>query len=129
MPHDWYRFLLLPGELDFCWIQTGIELAADSQPGSSCRAGNQVNDRLVSFQRPAPPVNRDLGEQPVLNFIPFARSGRIVAHINLKARSGVQPGELEHPQPGPMSIGAAAISTNEDAPSIRVLLAPHFPPP
>src|SRR3954463_8497367 len=57
--------------LDAGGVGAGVELRADGQPGRGAGGADQVDDDLVAGQRPTPPVQGDLGEQPVFDLVPF----------------------------------------------------------
>lgn len=57
-----------------------VQAAGHFQTGGRRRACDQIDDRLVVAQRFAAPVGGDEGEEAVLDFVPFARTGRKVAH-------------------------------------------------
>src|SRR5258708_2173988 len=48
--------------------------------GGGGGGGGGLEDALVAGQRPAPPVHRDRGEQPVLDPVPLGGAGREVTH-------------------------------------------------
>jgi hypothetical protein len=45
----------------------GIQGGLDSQPAAGAGRRDGLDDHLVAGQRPAPPVHRDVGKQPVLD--------------------------------------------------------------
>jgi hypothetical protein len=48
-----------------------VELGVHRQPSAGGRRGEAVHDDFVARQGPAAPVHGDVGEQPVLHFVPF----------------------------------------------------------
>jgi hypothetical protein len=60
---------LLLGVGDAGGVVAGVELGADGEPGGGAGGTDQVDDDLVAGQRPAPPVEGDLGEQPVFDLV------------------------------------------------------------
>jgi hypothetical protein len=50
-------------------VGAGVEFGADGEPGGGAGGADEVDDDLVAGQRPAPPVQGDLGEQPVLDLV------------------------------------------------------------
>jgi hypothetical protein len=60
-------FHLSVADFDAGRVVVGIELGGDGQPGCRGRGADQVDDRLVAGQGPAPPVPGDLGEQAMLD--------------------------------------------------------------
>jgi hypothetical protein len=69
MPCDRDRFLLLISEFDFRGIEIGVEFATDCESFRGRGVGDEINDRLIGLQRPATPVEGDLGEEPVLDLV------------------------------------------------------------
>ena len=74
---DGDKFLL--ADLDPFRVLARVELALNAEPGSRCGGGDQVHDDFMTHKRFAAPVLSDEGEQTMLDFIPFAGSGREVA--------------------------------------------------
>jgi len=69
----------------------------------------------VSLKRDASPVPRDVTEQTMFNFVPFARSGWKVADFNNQTRFVRQLLQLQFPQTIAVSVAAAAIGSHQDA--------------
>jgi hypothetical protein len=80
---------LLVADLDPGVIGAGVEVGADGQPGPGGGRGDRVDDDLVAGQRPAPPIHRDVGEQPVLDPVPLRCPRREVAHRDRKPIQGL----------------------------------------
>jgi hypothetical protein len=78
VPSERYRFFLLIGEFDFCGVEVGVKFATDGQSCGRCGVGDEVDDRLVSFEWPSAPVLGDSREEPVFDFVPFAGTGRVM---------------------------------------------------
>ena len=87
-------FLRVP---DAGGVGAGVEVGADGQPGGGAGGADQVDDDLVAGQGPAAPVQGDLGEQPVLDLVPFAGARRQVADGDRQAGLGGELGELDLP--------------------------------
>ena len=60
-----------------------VQLTSNTQAGSG-GGGDQVDDDRMAHQRFAAPVLRDEGKRTVLDFVPFAGSGREVADRDLQ---------------------------------------------
>ena len=60
-------------------IGVGVELAAHGQAGVGSGGADQVDYDAVADQRPGAPVDADEREQPVLDLVPLAGAGRMVA--------------------------------------------------
>src|ERR1039458_8682629 len=69
-------------------VVAGVHDAVDGEPGVGCGAAYQVDDDLVCSEGSSPPVHGDLGEQPVLYFVPFAGARRQVADRDFQAGLG-----------------------------------------
>ena len=50
-------------------VGTGVEFGAHGEPGGGMGGADQVDDDLVAGQRTTPPVQGDLGEQPVFDLV------------------------------------------------------------
>ena len=72
-------------DLDASGVDAGVQLLLDSQPGPGGDGADGLDDDLVGLQRPAPPVHRDVREQPVLDPAPFRCSRWQVKHGDLQA--------------------------------------------
>ena len=82
-------------------INVAIDLAADLEPGVGCGAADQLNDDLVTDQRLAAPVLRDIGEQPVLDAVPLCALPRCtdVVGANPTRQLSLQPeAPRKHPE-------------------------------
>src|SRR6266508_34274 len=62
------------GVFDAGGVLAGVKDTVDGQAGSGGGVADQVDDDLVRLQRPAAPVHGDLGEQSVLDPVPFRGS-------------------------------------------------------
>jgi len=103
MPSEGYRFLLLFGEFDFGGVEVGVEFAADGQACGGRGVGDEIDDGLVCLEWSSAPVAGDLREQSVLNFVPFAGAGWVVADDDVQSGVGGELGEFEFPEPGAVS--------------------------
>jgi hypothetical protein len=69
--------------LDLRFVFASVKFGSDCEARFCCRATNQVHDHLMACQRAASPVLCYLRKQPVLYFVPFARSRRKVTDGDL----------------------------------------------
>ncbi len=69
----------------------GVEHALNCQPGCGGGMANQVHNHLVRAQGAATPIVGDLGEQAVLDLVPFARSRWQMADGDGQAGLGGSP--------------------------------------
>ena len=99
----------------------GVEFAADLQAGFGGGGGDELDDDLVADQRLAAPVLGDEQEEPMLDLVPLAGSGRQMADGDLQIEF-VGPGlKLGLPQPHARAVAAApsAVITSRLAPGYR----------
>ena len=83
------------------------------RPVSGAGATDEIDDRLIVYQRLALPVQADEGKQSVLDLVPFAGSGRIVADRNRHTSLIAQRLELQFPRAGPTSVASSAVRADE----------------
>jgi hypothetical protein len=76
-------FLLPVGKFYLGRVVVGVEFALYDEAGLGGGVGYEAHDGLVGGQWSAAPVDGDLGEQPVLDLVPFAGAGRVVADDDL----------------------------------------------
>ena len=74
------------GDLDADRVGTVVEFSGHAQACCGGGGADEAQDRLVASQGSALPVPGDLGEQAVLDFVPFAGAWREMAD------GDVQPG-------------------------------------
>src|SRR5258708_38734863 len=67
-------------------VGMGIELALHRQTCLSRGRSDQLQDHRIASERLAAPILADPGKEAMLNFIPFARSRRQVAHRDREIR-------------------------------------------
>ena len=65
----------------------------------------------------------------MFNFIPFTRPGREMAHGDLESEAIGQPLQLTFPQPHPVAITPATISTDEQGACLGIQRLAHMDPP
>ena len=73
-------------------------------------------DNFVAGQRQAAPVHGDVGEQPVLDPVPFRCPRREVAHRDREPRLQREGGELGLPRAGAVAVGAARVRGDQQPP-------------
>ena len=71
--------------LDACGVALGVEASLDREPGGRAGVRDEIEDNLVCFQRPPPPVVGDVAEHPMFDLVPLAGAGRIVAHLDCQS--------------------------------------------
>src|SRR5664280_960957 len=120
---------LLVGDFDAGGVAGGVELGVDVQAGAGSGGGDGVDDDFVAGQGPAAPVHRDVGEEPVFDFVPFAGARREVAHGDGEPGLGCRGGQLGLPLPGAVAVGPAAVGGDQQPARVRVAgLAGAGPP-
>lgn len=127
--NDEERAHLLIGELAPRWIAVGVELALNRQPSLSGGRRDQFHDHGVIHQRLAAPVLADPREEAMLDFIPFARSRRQMAHRDRQAKFICQVLKFPFPQADPRTVAPSTIRTDEQPFCFWILLPPFLVPP
>ncbi len=62
-------FDLVVGDADLVGVAGVVEAGVDLQAGAGLGGSDQIDDRLQGVQRLAAPVDRDVAEQAVLDFV------------------------------------------------------------
>ena len=73
---------LFVSDVDFFGIAARVQDAAHLQSCGCSRVGEEIHNRGVGQQRLPAPVLVDEREQPMLDLVPLACSGRQVTHMN-----------------------------------------------
>ena len=84
---------------------------------------------LVAGQGPASPVHGDVGEQPVLDFVPLRGARREVARGDLQAGLKGESGQLGLPGARAAAVRAARVGGDQQPPGVRVGGAARVVPP
>src|SRR4051812_12535442 len=108
-------------DLDLGRVGVGVQFGVDAQSGAGGGGGDALHDDLVAGQWPAAPVHGDVGEQPVLDFVPFRGAGREVADGDLQAGFQGQGGEFGLPGAGTVTVGAAGVGGDEQPSGVRIV--------
>ena len=111
---------LLVADRDAGRVGPGVQFGVDVQPGAGGGGADCGHDDLVAGQGPAAPVHGDVGEQPVLDLVPFGGAGREVARGDLQAGLQGQRRELMFPGPGAAAVGAAGVGGDQQPPGTRI---------
>src|SRR5664280_1043269 len=75
---------LAVGDAELGRVFTVVETCVHLKPGAGLGRADQVDDRFQRDERLPAPVHRDVGEQAMLDPVPFAGPGRQVADSDLK---------------------------------------------
>ena len=122
-------FHLRVGHLGPGGVAAGVQDGGDGQPGAGGGRGDGVHHDLVAGQRAAPPGAGDVAEQPVLDLVPLACSGREVAAGDLQPGLLREPRQLCFPGPGAVAVRAARVAGDQQPRRMRVaVLADGIPP-
>src|SRR5260370_13618904 len=117
------------GALNAGRIGVVMDLAPDLQSSVGCRCSDQLNDGLVADQRAAAPVLCDEREEPMLDLVPFAGTGRQMTDRDVDAEFVGESLQLALPEPDPHAIAAAAISSDQEPRRLRIVPPSHRLPP
>jgi hypothetical protein len=91
--------------------------------------GDQLDDDLVADERLAAPVLGNVGEQSVLDAVPFAGAGRQMDDRHGEADLVGEALQLTFPQMNAGAVAAAAIGRDQDAIRIGIADLAEPPPP
>jgi hypothetical protein len=94
-----------------------IESAPHRESRLGRRGGNQLDNDVMGHQGLAPPVLGNEREEAMLDFVPFTRPRRQMAHVNWQSQLIGQLLQLDFPQPQPIPVAPApsAMINKEDA--------------
>ena len=106
-----------------------IKPAVHFKPFIRARRADQVDHYLIRGQRHAAPIARDMAEQPMLDFIPFAGPRRIMADLDNHPRGIGQALQLMLPQPIAMAITSPTVRGDQQPRRRGVALAAQLFPP
>jgi hypothetical protein len=67
------------GDLNALRITSPVNIAGDAQTGFCLGWSNQLDDYLMTEQRPAAPVDADKREHTMLDAVPLAGAGRVMS--------------------------------------------------
>src|SRR3954452_2679126 len=115
------------GNLDALGIAAGIDVASDGEAGVGRGGADQLNDDLMADERLAAPVLRNVGEQTMLDPVPFAGAGRQDRH----GEAGYIGETLQFafPQADPGAVAATAVGSDDEAAGFGIARAAEPLPP
>src|SRR5680860_1747893 len=108
------RSYLSPG------LVIGVQDAMHAESGAGGCGADQVDDDLMGDQRSATPVHGDLGEEPVLDLVPFAGPWREMAHGDGQSGLRGELGELDLPGTDPVAVGSSAVGADQQPVGVGV---------
>jgi hypothetical protein len=95
-------------------ILVSVEIGGHDQAGFGAGSADEFEHFFVAVQGFGSPVFGDLGEQPVLDGIPFGSAGRIVSDGDREAEAIAQLTlEFDLPGPGSATIAAAGVGQEQ----------------
>src|SRR3954469_23139743 len=106
-----------------------VQLGPNVEPCFGGRAADQIDHDLAADQGTAAPVVGDVAEHPMFDLVPLAGSGWKVTDLDLQAEVIGELLHLAFPQPDPISVAAATIGRNQQAPGMGIARMAHFRPP
>jgi hypothetical protein len=121
---------LLWGEFDSLGVAAGIEGAGNGEAGFGLGLADEANDGCMINERDAGPLLADLGEEPVLDRIPFGCAGGKVADGD-KEPEGIGEPLLQgvFPQVGVSAVAAAVVGEDEQAGGLGIAATAVGKPP
>ena len=120
---------LIVGHLDPLGILVFVKHGMNDKPLARSGIGDQVDDDLVARERDPLPVHADVGEEPMLDFVPFRGSRREVAHPDRPADLVGKRLKLLLPEAGAPSVAASPVGGHYDLLTMGIaLLSLHVPP-
>ena len=120
---------LIVGDLDSLGVLIFVEYGMNDKPLARLGIGDQVDDDLVAREQDPLPVHADMGEEPMLDFVPFRGSRREVAHPDRPADLVGKRLKLLLPEAGAPSVAASPVGGHYDLLTMGIaLLSLHVPP-
>jgi hypothetical protein len=110
-------------------IAAAIESGAHHEATSVGRVADEVDDGLVGPQRPSAPVDRDEGEQAVLDLVPLAGAGGDVADVDRHVELVGDALQLVLPHVRTVAVAAAGVGGDEYLARFGVALRANPLPP
>src|SRR5215217_2540895 len=129
MPFEAHRGELRVGHGHAFGVQPAIQLRSNAESRPTPRRADETDDRRQVHQRGAPPVHRDVGEQPVLDLVPLARAGREVTDRDGEAGAIRQALQLPLPEPQACPVAPARIRGDQQRTDAAIGGSPHHAPP
>src|ERR1035441_5321662 len=126
---DVHRSELRIRDFDAFGVLAGVQTRVDLQSGAGGGRADQVDDHLQALQRLAAPVQADVREHTVLDFVPFAGARREMTDADRDQQSVGELWELGLPQAGAAGVAPAAISGDRQARRVGVARTAEVRPP
>jgi hypothetical protein len=106
-------------------VLASVEFAAHGEAGFGRGGRDQLDNGPIAEEGPGPPVLADEGEEPVLDFVPFAGAGWQVADDDVEAELVGQLLQFAFPQPHPPAVAAAGVRGDQQAAGVGVTRLPE----
>src|SRR5207342_2610736 len=117
------------GDSYAAWIARAIDVTGNGESFAGRGGSDQLDDDLMADERLAAPVLGDVGEQSVLDAVPFAGAGRQMNDRHGEARLVGEALQLTFPQMNADAVAAAAIGRDQQTRRMGIAgLAEPLPP-
>src|SRR5450755_1881980 len=120
---------LCRGDFDPFLVVAGVQARVDLQAGAGRGRADQVDDHLQALKRPSAPVEADVAEHAMLDFVPLRRPGREMADADRDRELVAELLQFGLPQVGAAGVAAAAVSSDRQARRVGVALLAEVLPP
>src|SRR5215831_2723165 len=108
------------------WIVGAVQVGGHNQAGFGTGSANEVEHLLVADQWLGSPVFGDLGEQAMLDGIPFGGTGGVVSDGNGEAEGVAQlPLDFRFPNPGSATVAAPGVGQKQKLGSAALAVILH----
>ena len=105
---------MIRGGLEAAGIVTTVEVRGDLEAGLGSGGAGEIEDLLVGDERLTSPISRDLGEEAMLDGIPFGSAGGIVGNRDSESeRVGQLRLEFCFPSVTTAAVTATRVGENE----------------
>ena len=112
------------------WILVSVEIGGHDQASLSAGRANEFEHPFVAVERLGRPVLGDLGEQAVLDGIPFGGARRVVSDGDVDAEGIAYLSlQCDLPRPGSATVAAAGVGQNEQFGRAAIAAQPLSSPP
>ena len=115
------------GNLHSRWITPGVKPGLDAKPRR--RTSDQIDNRLMAYQRSASPILRDKGKHSVLNLVPLACARREVTDLDAQSRPIRQTLTADFPQARATAVATPCVRQDQQFLGLGVGSPPHLFPP
>ncbi len=115
--------------LEAFWVAVLVDFAGDDEAGVGRGGADQLDDDLMADERFATPVLRDVGEQTVLDAVPFTGARRQMGDCHGEAGLIGEALQFALPEPDASAVAAATVRGDGEASSLGIArFAEPLPP-